>query len=261
MPSFGFLERREVLSLSTTVPDPISPVPATTTQMRLTGPLRLNPANAASDAYGLAVLAQTSFPNSELVELRFGALPEKERLAYLTQMAERGIREKLSGPGIGAVDVLADLPGKGIEVVHEHLVIRDLELPPFVGGEDDVAIAMGKKLEGRQEGVAGEGRIVSHAEWVFRPRNWVERWEEEQRRKRMGSAPQPPKGTNVALVEDFEAKVNAMWVNLMKGREHYGESYYLECKTCFWVMSLLLIHVHCQPLKEYRPSPRTQVKV
>jgi hypothetical protein len=223
MPSFGFLERREVLSPSTTIPDPTSPVLATTAQTRLTGPLRLDPANAASDAYGLAVLAQTSFPSSELAELRFGALPEKESLAYLTQIAERGIREKLSDPGIGAVDVLADLPGKGTKVVHEHLVIRDLELPPFVGGEDDVAIAMGKKIEGRREGEAGEGRIVSHAEWVFRPRDWVEQWEEEQRRKGMGSVLPPPKGTNVALIEDFETKVNAMWVNLMKGREHYGE--------------------------------------
>src|SRR5277367_5834634 len=52
MPSFGFLERREVLSPSTTVRDPLSPVPVTTAQMRLTGPLRLDPANAASDAYG-----------------------------------------------------------------------------------------------------------------------------------------------------------------------------------------------------------------
>ena len=223
MPSFGFLERREVLSPSTTIQDPLSPMPATTAQMRLTGPLRLDAANAASDAYGLAVLAQASFPSSELAELRFGAVPEKESLAYLTQTAECGIREKLSSPVIRAVDVLADLPGNGMEVVHEYLVIRDLELPPFAGGEDDVAIATGKKLEGRQEGGAGEGRIVSHAEWVFRPRDWVERWEEEQRRKRMGSVLPPPKGTNVALIEEFEAKVNAMWVNLMKGREHYGE--------------------------------------
>jgi hypothetical protein len=223
MPSFGFLERREVLSPSTTVQDPLSPVPATTTQMRLTGPLRLDPANAASDAYGLAVLAQASIPSLELAELRFGVVPEKESLAYLTQTAECGIREKLSSPVIRAVDVLADLPGNGMEVVHEYLVIRDLELPPFAGGEDDVAIAMGKKLEGRQEGGAGEGRIVSHAEWAFRPTDWVEQWEEEQRRKRLGSVLPPPKGTNVALIEDFEAKVNAMWVNLMKGREHYGE--------------------------------------
>jgi len=223
MPSFGFLERREVLSSSRIVRDPISPVPAITAQMRLTGPLRLDPANAVSDTYGLAVLAQASFPSSELAELRFGAVPEKESLAYLTQTAEYGIREKLGSPVIRAVDVLADLPGNGTEVVHEHLVIRDLGLPPFAGGEDDVAIATGKRLEGRQEGGAGEGRIVSHAEWVFRPRDWVERWEEEQRRKRMGSVPPPPKGTNVALVENSEAKVNAMWVNLMKGREHYGE--------------------------------------
>ena len=82
---------------------------------------------------------------------------EKESLVYLTQTAERGIREKPSGPVIGTVDVLADLPRNGIEVVHEHLVIRDLELPPFAGGEDDVAIATGKKLEGRQEGGAGRG--------------------------------------------------------------------------------------------------------
>lgn len=53
-------------------------------------------------------------------------LPEKETLACLIQMAEHGIREKLSSPGIGALDVLADLPAKGIEVVHGHLVIRDL---------------------------------------------------------------------------------------------------------------------------------------
>lgn len=223
MPSFGFLERREVLSPSTTIQDPLSPMPATTAQMRLTGPLRLDAANAASDAYGLAVLAQASFPSLELAELRFGAVPEKESLAYLTQTAECGIREKLSSPVIRAVDVLADLPGNGMEVVHEYLVIRDLELPPFAGGEDDVAIAMGKKLEGRQEGGAGEGRIVSHAEWVFRPTDWVEQWEEEQRRKRMGGVPPPAKGTNVVLVEDFEGRVNAIWANLMKGRERYGE--------------------------------------
>jgi hypothetical protein len=36
--------------------------------------------------------------------------------------------------------------------VHEHLVIRDLELLPSTGREDDAAITTGKKLEGRQEG-------------------------------------------------------------------------------------------------------------
>jgi hypothetical protein len=44
----------------------------------------------------------------------------------------------------------------------------------------------------------------------------VERWEEEQRRKRTGSVLPPSKGTNVALIEDFEDRVNAMWVNMMK---------------------------------------------
>jgi hypothetical protein len=50
----------------------------------------------------------------------------------------------------------------------------------------------------------------------------VEQWEAEERRKKMETIPPPP-GTNIALVEDFEGKVNGMWVDLMRGREHYGE--------------------------------------
>jgi hypothetical protein len=125
--------------------------------MRLTEPLRPDPANADSDTYGLAAPAQVSFPSSDLAELRFDAPAEKENLAYLTQMAEHGTCERLRSPGIGAVDVLADLPGKGIEVVHEHSVIRDLELLPSTGREDDAVIATGKKLEGRQEDGLGRG--------------------------------------------------------------------------------------------------------
>jgi hypothetical protein len=126
--------------------------------------------------------------------------------------------------GLGLLMCWLTYRGNGIEVVHEHLVIRDLELPPFAGSEDDMAIATGRRLEGWQEGGVGDGRIVGHAEWAFRPRDWVEQWEEEQRRKRMANLPPPPpRDTNAALVEDFEAKVNAMWIYLMKGREHYGE--------------------------------------
>jgi hypothetical protein len=227
MPSFGFIERRDVLfpNPAPTSQDPLLPPPpksGTGRAMHLTGPLRLDPANASSDAYSLAVLYQASFPSSELAQLRFGAVPEKDNLAYLAQTAERGIREKLGGRRIGDVDLMTDLPGNGMEVVREHLVIRDLDLPPFGGGEDDVTIATGSKVEQLKAGRGGQGRIVSHAEWEFKPRDWVEQWEAEERRKKMETIPPPP-GTKIALVEDFEGKVNGMWVDLMRGREHYGE--------------------------------------
>ena len=46
----------------------------------------------------------------------------------------------------------------------------------------------------------------------------------EQRRKRSESVVPPrPRGTNGALVEEFEGKADAMWVDLMRGWEHYGE--------------------------------------
>ena len=226
MPSFGFFERREVPLPNQTLPDPFSspaPIPAPNASMTLTGPLCLDPASASSDASGIAVLHQASFPSSELAQLRFGAVPEKENLAYLTQAAERSIREKLSGPRIGDVDIEDDLPGGGKEVVREHLVIRDLDLAPFMGGEDDVAVARGGVVEERGKGEVGRGRIVSHAEWGFRPSDWVERWEAEEERKKLENVPPPPEGTNVALTDEFEGQVIAMWVNLMRGREHYGE--------------------------------------
>lgn len=110
--------------------------------------------------------------------------------------------------------------------MYEHLVIRDLDLAPFVGEDDDVAVATGRKPDKHQGlgggGGGGQGRIVSHAQWEFRPRDWVEGWQrEEEEKKRSESMLVRPYGTNVALVEEFQDKVNAMWVNLMRGKEHY----------------------------------------
>jgi hypothetical protein len=48
--------------------------------MRLTEPLRPDPANADSDTYGLAAPAQVSFPSSDLAELRFAAIATGKKL-------------------------------------------------------------------------------------------------------------------------------------------------------------------------------------
>lgn len=126
MPSFGFYERREVVLPNTTIQDHIPPAVTPAAPIHLTRPLRLDPANESSDAYAIAVLYQAGLSSSELAQLRFGAVPEKEHLAYLTETTKRRIYEKLRGPRIGDVDVMADLLGNGNEVVYEHLVIRDL---------------------------------------------------------------------------------------------------------------------------------------
>lgn len=100
MPSFGFYERREVVLPSTTLSDPLPPAATPAAPIHLTSPLRLDPANESSDAYAIALLYQANLPYSELAQLRFGAVPEKEHLAYLAETAKRRIQRSFVGRGL-----------------------------------------------------------------------------------------------------------------------------------------------------------------
>ena len=214
MRAFGFLERRDL-----PYPEPMLGDPPPGPEARLTGPIRLDSSNAAIDAYGIAVLAQSRRTSGELARLRFGAVPERDSLAYLTQSTKSGIITKISGHRIGDDD--AQLEHGGVELF-EYLVILDLDLPAFAGGEDDMAYALGLNAEPRINVIVlpSEARIVAHAEWAFRLKNWTQKYDEEKNEMKTKVY---PKGTNVALVNEFEAKLGAMWVKHMAGQEHYGK--------------------------------------
>lgn len=230
--AFGFLEQRLDFPLFPEEHDP-SPPPLppqrapTVTQRgsRLTPPLRLDTSNAHADAYGIAILIQCAVGDSELSRLRWENAPEEEMVEYQRKDVEEGILTRLATGRRIADDDDGRAAGLDDKERFEHLVIRDWSLPALVGRPgvgDDVACGMGLKAEEAWHGGGvhpNEARIVCHAEWTYRPRDWRHTYEEE---KQKASKVTYPRGTNVELVNEFAAKVGDMSVRIMEGKEHYG---------------------------------------
>lgn len=216
MRAFGFFERKDPYVAAQQAGDARFSVPG----MALTGPVPLDDRHADVDAYGIAVLQQSIMNTSELSQLAYGAVREQDALNRKTQNARYKMATKLQGPRIGQNDGTTYDDGRE---QYEHLIIRDESLPAFLGENDDVAYAMALKPEERRRdklvGSPIAGRIVGHAEWMFKPKDWVQKLEEQK----SGEISEPPlAGTNVALLDLYESKKDVIWKKHMAGTEHYG---------------------------------------
>jgi hypothetical protein len=177
--------------------------------MHLSPPLRLDVASAPEDAYGLAAVTQAVLDSSEISKLRFQNVPKDIAIEWYRKGHLKKIEARLNGPRIGdRAPGEARTGGKGIELF-EHLVIRDLDLPPLSRG------GFGKPVLGSG---TRRGMIVSHAEWTLRPKEWWERFQAEEK----GFGLLPPTA-NKELIELFNNKISEVWRGNMEGKEHYGE--------------------------------------
>jgi GNAT superfamily N-acetyltransferase len=181
--------------------------------MHLTPPIPLDFNNVTLDAFDLARIRMT-FPNSSPFDtLRWGSVSDSDMLTYLLKRTSDALSIDATFPRIGAAQ--DDKKGQAIER-REHLVIRDLDLLPRrveEHPEDYDAESPARKL----------GRIVTHAEYRFRPKGW--NWRDPTHNHPHANG-EPvdvatPPGANAELIELFNERVKELLDYHCKGGDCY----------------------------------------
>lgn len=169
--------------------------------------------NVTLDGYDLAHMVMSIPNSSQLATLRWGGVSDVDMLAYLVGAAPGKLITDAEIPRIS--DAKDDKKGCAIER-REHLVIRDLDLPPYRVEEypDEYDTdSPARKL----------GRIVAHADYRFRPQGWD--WRDPNHKAPQANGEplgvSKPAGANVELIEKFDERVEELLAYHCKGQDCY----------------------------------------
>ena len=162
--------------------------------MRLTAPMPLDATNAHIDAYDLAQCFISNTDSSQLLSVAWGNVKNIDLIEYFSSVYACEILKDARIPRIGATQ--KDEQGNFTER-REHLVIRDLDLLPYLVEQDPNSFK--DNIEASRV-----GRIVAHAEYRFRPKGWDR--EAAERRDRYPKTPGLPQAVNIKLLRLFGGK-------------------------------------------------------
>ena len=184
--------------------------------MRLTAPMPLDAANVHIDAYDLAKCVISNTDSSQLFSVGFGSVKDIDLMKYFSTVYTFKLPIDLSIPRISA----AQKDDMGIITERrEHLVIRDLDLLPYLVEQDP------DSFKDNTEAFT-IGRIVARADYRFRPKGW--NWQVTQSRYQRASEKatypmtvEQPQGSNSKIIEHFGIKAAELLDRHCRDQECY----------------------------------------
>jgi hypothetical protein len=170
--------------------------------MHLTSPIILTESFTPSDVADIAQVRWSALRTSELSILRFGKLTYEEAIPWITKSTELELTGEFKVPRIASNSPNFEVPGG------EHLVVRDQDLAPYPSDN----------ATNHTNSDNHEGRIVSHAEWLYNPHNTPEITEETlPTTEGAHPANPPPPGCNTDLIRHFNDLVETTMTEFKNG--------------------------------------------